>query len=205
MKKTNDIDICKSNNDESEKILDKFKKIDIENLGKYNIFFIGFMGVGKTTVSSYLSKILYRKYIEIDQYIEKEQKMTIPEIFEKYGEIYFRNLETETLRMLNRMDNTIISCGGGIVLREENIDLMKKQGKIILLTATPETVYDRVRFSNERPILNNNMNVEFISSLMNKRESKYLNSADLIIDTDNKSIEKICEEIILTISLSIKK
>ncbi|WP_434796905.1 shikimate kinase [Terrisporobacter vanillatitrophus] len=205
MKKTNDINIHKSNNYESEKILDKFKKIDIENLAKYNIFFIGFMGVGKTTISSYLSKILDRKYIEIDQYIEKKEKMTIPEIFEKHGETYFRDLETETLRMLNQMDNTIISCGGGIVLRDENIDLMKKQGKIILLTATAETVYDRVRFSNERPILNNNMNVEFISSLMKKREEKYLNSADLIIDTNNKSVEKICEEIISIISLSIKK
>lgn len=196
MKKNNDGNECKSNNYEL--------KIETENIGKYNIFFIGFMGVGKTTVSSYLSKILNRKYIEIDEYIEEQQNMTISKIFEKYGETYFRDLETETLKMLNSTDNTIISCGGGIVLREENIDLMKKQGKIILLTATPQTVYDRVKFSNERPILNNNMNVEFISSLMEKRKIKYLNSADLIIDTNDKTIEKICEEIISNISISIK-
>lgn len=197
MKKNNDANECKSNNYEL--------KIETENIAKYNIFFIGFMGVGKTTVSSYLSKILNRKYIEIDQYIEEQQNMTISEIFEKYGETYFRDLETETLKMLNSTDNTIISCGGGIVLREENIDLMKKQGKIVLLTATPQTVYDRVKFSNERPILNNNMNVEFISSLMEKRKIKYLNCADLIIDTNDKTVEKICEEIISNISISIKK
>ena len=196
----------KSNDDTNESISNSYQlNGKTKNLAKYNIFFIGFMGVGKTTVSSYLSEMLNRKYIEIDQYIEQQQNITIPEIFEKYGETYFRDLETETLKMLKSLDNTIISCGGGIVLRKENIDLMKKQGKIILLTATPETIYDRVKLSNERPILNNNMNVEFISSLMEKRKEKYLSCADFIIDTNYKNIEKVCEEIISNISISIKK
>ena len=171
-------------------------RINEEKSFQNNIFFIGFMGVGKTTVSDYLSMILNRSKIEIDKYIEEKENMTISQIFEKYGEEYFRNCETDVLKELNQKNNKIISCGGGIVLREENIELMKKQGQIILLTASPQTIYERVKDSKERPILNNNMNVEFISSLMKKRDEKYLKAADIIINTDNKDIKEVSEEII---------
>lgn len=171
-------------------------RINEEKSFQNNIFFIGFMGVGKTTVSDYLSMILNRSKIEIDKYIEEKENMTISQIFEKYGEEYFRNCETDVLKELNQKNNKIISCGGGIVLREENIDLMKKQGQIILLTASPQTIYERVKDSKERPILNNNMNVEFISSLMKKRDEKYLKAADIIINTDDKDIKEVSEEII---------
>lgn len=180
--------------------LKKYKEIKIENLPSYNIFFIGFMGVGKTTISSYLSKILNKKEIEIDKYISQQENMAISQIFEKYGEKYFRDCETEVLKSLNNKNNTIVSCGGGIVLREENVNLMKRQGKIILLTASAKTIFERVRYNDDRPILNNNMSVEFISSLMKKREEKYLNAADIIIDTDNKSIIEVCKEIILSLN-----
>ena len=200
MKKINDINVEKNNNYKLENVMEKQIEVRGLEIPSYNIFFIGFMGVGKTTVSSYLSKLLDRKEIEIDKYICEKENMTIPEIFEKYGEAYFRDCETNTLQVLNDENKTIISCGGGIVLREENVKLMKKQGKIILLTATPKTIFERVRYSNERPILNNNMNVEFISSLMKKREKKYLDAADLIIDTNNKTIPEICEEILLDLN-----
>lgn len=171
-------------------------KISEKKSFQNNIFFIGFMGVGKTTVSEYLSIILNRSKIEIDKYIEEKENMTISQIFEKHGENYFRNCETDVLNELKKKNNKIISCGGGIVLRDENIDLMKKQGKIVLLTASPQTIYERVKSSTERPILNNNMNVEFISSLMKKREEKYLKTADIIINTDNKNIKEVSSEII---------
>lgn len=171
-------------------------EINEEKLLNHNLFFIGFMGVGKTTVSDYLSIILNRCKIEIDKYIEEKENMTISKIFEQYGENYFRNCETDVLNELNKKNNKIISCGGGIVLRDENIDLMKKQGKIVLLTASPQTIYERVKSSTERPILNNNMNVEFISSLMKKREEKYLKTADIIINTDDKNIKEVSDEII---------
>lgn len=200
MKKIDDINIKKSINNKLDNLQKKHKDVSIENLPLYNIFFIGFMGVGKTTVSSYLSNLLNRKEIDIDQCIAKREKMKIPEIFKKYGEEYFRNCETEVLKDLNSEDGVIISCGGGIVLKEENISLMKERGKIILLTSTPQTIFERVRYSDERPILNNNMNVDFISELMKKREEKYLHAADLIIDTDKKSIEEVCEEIISSLN-----
>lgn len=200
MKKIDEINIKKSINNKLDNLQKKHKDVSIENLPLYNIFFIGFMGVGKTTVSSYLSNLLNRKEIDIDQCIAKREKMKIPEIFKKYGEEYFRNCETEVLKDLNSEDGVIISCGGGIVLKEENISLMKERGKIILLTSTPQTIFERVRYSDERPILNNNMNVDFISELMKKREEKYLHAADLIIDTDKKSIEEVCEEIISSLN-----
>lgn len=200
MKKIDDINIKKSINNKLDNLQKKHQDVSIENLPLYNIFFIGFMGVGKTTVSSYLSNLLNRKEIDIDQCIAKREKMKIPEIFKKYGEEYFRNCETEVLKDLNSEDGVIISCGGGIVLKEENISLMKERGKIILLTSTPQTIFERVRYSDERPILNNNMNVDFISELMKKREEKYLHAADLIIDTDKKSIEEVCEEIISSLN-----
>lgn len=200
MKKIDDINIKKSINNKLDNLQKKHQDVSIENLPLYNIFFIGFMGVGKTTVSSYLSNLLSRKKIDIDQCIAKREKMKIPEIFKKYGEEYFRNCETEVLKDLNSEDGVIISCGGGIVLKEENISLMKERGKIILLTSTPQTIFERVRYSDERPILNNNMNVNFISELMKKREENYLHAADLIIDTDKKSIEEVCEEIISSLN-----
>lgn len=200
MKKIDEINIKKSINNKLDNLQKKHKDVSIENLPLYNIFFIGFMGVGKTTVSSYLSNLLNRKEIDIDQCIAKREKMKIPEIFKKYGEEYFRNCETEVLKDLNSEDGVIISCGGGIVLKEENISLMKERGKIILLTSTPQTIFERVRYSDERPILNNNMNVNFISELMKKREENYLHAADLIIDTDKKSIEEVCEEIISSLN-----
>lgn len=97
---------------------------------------------------------------------------------------------------LSKKENIIISCGGGIVIKEDNIKLMKTMGKVILLAASSNTIYERVKSCKDRPILNDNMNEEYIATLMKKREERYLQAADIIINTDNKSIEKICEEII---------
>ena len=170
--------------------------IKYKNSFPYYIFIIGFMGVGKTTVSYYLSQLMNMNEIDIDRYIEKLEDMTVAEIFEKLGEKYFRQCETRTLQKLQDENSAIVSCGGGIVLKEENINIMRSQGKIILLTASPKTIFERVRYSDERPILNNNMNIEFISSLMEKRREKYLSAADIIISTNDKSVKVVCEEII---------
>ena len=161
-----------------------------------NIILIGFMGTGKTSVSSKLSKMLNIKKIDTDELIELQENMTIDKIFSNYGENYFRKCETKALMQLSDEKNIVISCGGGIVLKDENIEIMKKQGKVVLLTATPEVIYDRVKNSNTRPILNENMSIEYIANLIENRKDKYLKAADIIVDTDNKSLEEICEEII---------
>ena len=139
----------------------------------YNIVLIGLMGCGKSTISKALSEMFAMEVIEMDQLIAEREGMSIPEIFETHGEEYFRNLETNLLIEMQSKRNVIISCGGGVPMREQNVVEMKKNGKVILLTATPETILKRVENNHDRPLLENNKNVEFIAELMNKRKVKY--------------------------------
>ncbi len=161
-----------------------------------NIMLIGFMGTGKTTVSKQLSEVTGRNEVDIDAYLVEKEGTPISEIFEKFGEDHFRDIETKYLIEIQQNSDLIVSCGGGIVVREENVKHMKENGIIVWLTATPETIYERVKDSTDRPILNGNMNIEYIASLMEKRKNLYLSVADVIVSTDGKSINEICNEII---------
>lgn len=167
-----------------------------KDLKSYNLVFIGFMGVGKTTISSNISNILDREIIDIDKFIEKKSNMIIPDIFDKFGEKYFRDLESDVVLDISKEKGKIISCGGGTVIRESNVYALKENGIIIRLTADADTVLNRVKSSNNRPILNGNMNKNFISTLMKKRDLIYKNAADITVSTDDKSIEKISKECI---------
>lgn len=160
----------------------------------YNIVLIGFMGAGKSTVSEYLKDQYGMEAAEMDQIIAKREGMSIPDIFSVYGEEYFRDLETNLLKELQSRKNTVISCGGGAALREENIVEMKKNGCVVFLTVTPETVYERVKDSDERPVLNGRKNINDITELMEKRREKYEAAADVVVATDNRTIQDICEE-----------
>ena len=161
----------------------------------YNIFLIGFMGTGKSTIASVFSNKYKMEIVEMDEMLAERERMSIPDIFEKYGEMYFRNLETEYLKEIKQMTNRIISCGGGVVLRQENVSLMKENGKIVLLTASPEEIYERVKNDNERPLLKGRKSVEAIKELMEARRAKYEAAADIIISTDGKAAEEICDEL----------
>lgn len=163
---------------------------------KQHIFLIGFMGAGKSTVARELKTILGCECLEMDQMIVESQGMAISDIFDKYGENHFRDIETQTLVDLKDKIPAIVSCGGGIVVREENIVHMKESGQVVCLTATPQTVYERVKHSTERPMLNGNMNVEYIGELMEKRRAKYEAAADIVVATDHKTVREICEEIL---------
>lgn len=161
-----------------------------------NIFLIGFMGCGKSTIARMLSKKLGMEQVEMDELIVQEQGMSITEIFEKYGEEYFRNRETDLIKHLQMKDGVIVSCGGGAVLCEENRRMMKESGIIVWLTAEPKTILERVKYSTNRPILNGHMNVEYIAELMEKRRICYEEAADYKVATDEKSQEEICEAIL---------
>ena len=132
------------------------KRIQARKLFHYNLVLIGFMGVGKTTMSDYFNTMFAMDVIEMDQIIARREGMSIPDIFE-----------------------------------------MKKNGRVILLTAEPETILERVRDDHSRPLLENNKNVSFIRELMEKRREKYEAAADIIIRTDGRSIQEIGEEIIV--------
>lgn len=162
----------------------------------YNIFLIGFMGAGKSTVSDYLNRAYGMDVIEMDRIIAQRQGMSISDIFENYGEQYFRDLETNLLIEMQSKSNVVVSCGGGTPMRENNVAEMKKNGRVVLLTAKPETILDRVKDSHDRPLIENNKTVPFIADLMEKRREKYEAAADIIIETDGKNKEQICEEIL---------
>jgi len=161
-----------------------------------NVFLIGFMGCGKSTIAKYLSEKLGAEQVEMDEVIVQEQGMPITEIFEKCGEEHFRDIETALVKRLQEKRGVVVSCGGGAVLREENRRQMKESGVIVWLTATPETILDRVKHSTNRPVLNGHMNVEYITGLMEKRRGCYEAAADYAVATDGKSREEICDEII---------
>lgn len=161
-----------------------------------NIFLIGFMGCGKSTVADCFCREYGMEKMEMDEQIEKNEGKTISEIFAQDGEEYFRHLETSLLKQFGTKKNTVVSCGGGTAMRDCNVQEMKKHGKIVLLSAKPETVYERVHCFHDRPLLEGNMNVEYISSLMQKRAPKYEEAADMVISTDNKTALEICSEII---------
>lgn len=163
---------------------------------KNNVFLIGFMGCGKSTISKMLSEKLGLKMVDSDEYIENEQNMKISDMFKKYGEEYFRKCETEFLVGLSSSEGYIVACGGGMAVNEKNVSLMKQKGTVIMLTATAETIFERVRRSMHRPLLNGNMNIDYIRKLMNERTPAYTNACDCMISTDNKSPSVIADEII---------
>ena len=183
-------------NDVFASITQNSKRIQSRNLFNYNIFLIGFMGAGKSTISDYLKNALAMDVVEMDQCIVERQGMSISDIFETYGEEYFRELETNLLIEMQSQSNVVVSCGGGVPMRGRNVVEMKKNGRVVLLTAKPETILERVKDNHDRPLLENNKTVPFIADLMEKRRAKYEAAADIVIQTDGKSELEICEELI---------
>lgn len=162
----------------------------------YNVYLIGFMGTGKSTVASYFGEKYAVDVVEMDDMIAQKENKSIADIFAEKGERYFRELETSFLKELNAKKNLIISCGGGVILRDENVQLMKNSGKIVLLTASPEVIYERVKSDHERPLLKGRNSPEAIKELMDVRQERYERAADITISTDGKSVKEISEELI---------
>ena len=163
---------------------------------KNNIILVGMMGAGKT----YIGKALKEKYpnmdfIDTDELIENSQNMKISEIFEKFGEAYFRDLETKVISNLMQNDNQIISLGGGVFEREENRTILNKNGYTIYLKADAKTLFNRIKNETHRPLLKQGFGVEKVSEILDKRELNY-QKALIIIDTCEKSKYNIIEEVI---------
>ncbi len=164
-------------------------------MGK-NIFLIGFMGTGKSTIAKVLSKECNLSLVEMDERLVDEAGMSINDIFEKYGEEHFRDMETALIKTIGAEGNSVVSCGGGVPMREVNVAAMRESGIVVYLKSSPQTIYERVKDSTNRPLLNGNMNVDYISKLMEARKPKYEAAADVTIITDGKSRQEICKEVI---------
>jgi len=160
-----------------------------------NIVLIGFMGSGKSSVGLYLSENLNMKYISTDDIIEEREKMKISEIFKKYGEKYFREKEKEVVKEAAGLKNCVIATGGGIVLHWENIEALKKNGRIFFLKASPNVIYERIKDDKTRPLLNVARPIFAIKRILKKRMPLYKEAADYIIDTSRLSIEGVGEKI----------
>ena len=168
-----------------------------------NIVLTGFMGTGKTAVGRELSRLLNMELVDVDTEIEKSQKMTINEIFKKFGEPKFREIETEMIQKLSEHKNVIISTGGGAVLKQENMDALRKRGVIVCLMATPETILKRTVRSSNRPLLQVEDPFARIKELLDFRRPFY-EKADIVIDTEGKTPLQIAEEIMEKVKVKVK-
>ena len=163
-----------------------------------NYYLIGMMGSGKTTIGNLLSNKLEHNFFDIDQIIEKNYKTTISNFFEIYGEEKFREIESSMLKKLN---GGIISCGGGIILNNDNISFMKDNGICILLKASTNTLKSRLNGNNSRPLLKQDEDKTKIDKIWRKRREKSLYAADYEFNTDQKTPIQITSKIIETIFL----
>lgn len=156
------------------------------------IFLTGFMGAGKTTVGKQLGFRLGLPVFDTDEMIESIRQTTIQELFHKEGEAAFRHCETEVLQKLS-WENVIITTGGGVILKKENREWMRRKGTVIYLHAEPETIVRRLQKDQTRPLVRQKSE-EDILKLYDERLPYYL-EADFVVQTKNKSVTQISEEI----------
>ena len=165
-----------------------------------NIFIIGAMGSGKSSIGRLLAEKNKRGFIDTDHEIENSNNKDISSIFEEYGEELFRRKETEILIGLSDIKNHIISTGGGIILCQKNIDFMKKMGIIVFLDINLTVQLKRVKYRKHRPLLRNSNLEEKLKLLKSERDTIYNNVSDYIIDVSNKDKISIVKEIEDTLS-----
>ena len=162
-----------------------------------NIYLIGMMGSGKSTVGKTLSEKMHKPFIDLDSEIEKGTGKNISEIFDIDGEGQFRKMETKQLKQYSE---SIVACGGGIVLKDENRECINENGVTILLTASMEELSNRLSDSGNRPLLADENTEEALTKLWLERQLHYLNTADFTIETDGKNPEQLTKEILLHIN-----
>ena len=161
-----------------------------------SIVVIGMMGAGKSSVGRCLQRRTGLACLDIDERVAAEFGMLIPQIFEEHGEEKFRNAETEVLRKLSPDRPAIIVTGGGIVLRKENVDLLKQLGTVVWLGADEATLFERASRRNDRPLLQRENPRAVFSKLFRERESLYAAAADLRVDTSMKTHDEVAETIL---------
>ncbi|MBE9468876.1 MAG: AAA family ATPase [Bacteroidetes bacterium] len=183
------------NNEIAKKLLsDKTKKINFNKIA-----IIGFMGVGKTSIAKNLANELNYEFIDTDQIIEKNENQSITNIFKTKGEDYFRTKEKETLKNFLNKNKIVLSCGGGIIIDNENIKLLKKKFLVVWLFSSIETSIKRIT-DNSRPLINDN-SLTNIEKIYKKRLPLYAQTCDIAINIENKSISEISQTIIFEIEM----
>jgi len=160
-----------------------------------NVVLIGFMGSGKSLIACELGRRLNVEVISTDALIEARRGEKIHEIFKSQGEAFFRDLEAETIKEISQRRGIVIDCGGGVVLRKENLQHLKTNGIVFYLQATPEVIYERIKKEGHRPLLTVPDPLGFMKQLYQQRLPLY-NQADFMIDANDASIEGPVAEIL---------
>jgi shikimate kinase len=160
-----------------------------------NIYLIGMMGSGKTETGKILAELLDEAFVDLDAEIQAKEGLSIPEIFAGSGESYFRDVECSVLEDFSKESGQVIATGGGIVLREENVRRMKKTGKVVLLKTSAECLWQRVRYSKDRPLLNKPDPFGALRQILNDRGTLYENACNFSVLTDGKIAEDVAGEI----------
>ncbi|MEN3183939.1 MAG: shikimate kinase [Atribacterota bacterium] len=159
------------------------------------IALLGFMGCGKTTVGRRVAEKLGWRFFDTDTLIEERVGLSIPEIFSRFGEEYFRELETETLRGLTKEKHIVLATGGGLPVREENRRILKENFFVVFLRVSFPVLFERIRHSTNRPLLRKYGTPEELEMLYRLR-APYYEQAHAIIDADFLTEEEVAEEII---------
>ena len=160
-----------------------------------NIYLIGMMGTGKTTVGRMVASSIQMDFIDSDNEIERKTGKKINEIFKKDGEKRFRELEEEFICKGHPNENCLVSCGGGLCVIDGMIEKLKTMGLVICLFANPSAIFERIRSESHRPLLQVNDPVFEIKKIIEERKDTYL-KADLVIQTDNLSPDEVTQRII---------
>jgi len=158
---------------------------------------VGFMGCGKSALGRRLSYLLKMPYYDMDHEIVRQQGMTIPQIFEKYGEARFREIETEFLKNF-RDEACIISTGGGVAINAENRKIMRRSGLVFFLDATFEDIYIRIQHDPNRPIVQSSTKEE-LEKLYHYRRKFYREAGHIQVLTEGRTIRHILEYLVFQV------
>jgi len=160
-----------------------------------NIFLVGLMGAGKTSVGKLLARRMGKTFCDCDHEIERATGVRIPVIFEIEGEAGFRARERRMLAELAQRSNIVLATGGGAVLSEENRSALANHGTVVYLRASPQDLWHRTRHDRNRPLLQTPNPLAKLTELFNERDPLYREIADLIVDTGSQSVSALAHRL----------
>lgn len=161
-----------------------------------NVVLIGMMGSGKTTIGRLLAAKAGMEFVDLDELVERQAGMTVSEIFDKYGEQYFRDRESEILAELASLRHAVIATGGGIVLRAENRQRLRELGLVVWLDAPPEELFQRIGDDSSRPLLARSHPLKRLTQLLHERRDLYAETSHIHLDTTEHTPEEIVDRLI---------
>ena len=164
------------------------------------IVLTGMMGTGKTSIGNMLAQQILCEFIDLDEQIENSENLSVSEIFEKFGEKYFRDKEAKTIKEVFAPENMVISLGGGTFENPEIREFLLNNAEVVYLETSAQTIFDRIKNNSSRPLLKDRMNIETINQILTSRKENYKLATYSII-TDNKTIEDVVLEIIKCVGL----